>query len=66
MKKLLLKNKYKKLYLQIQNYKGYDCGHSMMLNISSDYYNKVKSFNEIADKLSEIDENCPTFRYEMK
>jgi len=65
MSKLILKRKLKNLYLQIQNYKGYDCGHQMMLTISSDYYNLVKSFNDIADKLSKIDKDCPKFRFEL-
>ncbi len=69
MKKWILKNRlkkrYKKLYLQIQNYDDYNCGHKMMLYASSDYYNLVESFNEVADKLSEIDKDCPTFRYKL-
>jgi len=65
MSKLILKRKLKNLYLQIQNYKGYDYGHQMMLTISSDYYNLVKSFNDIADKLSKIDKDCPKFRFEL-
>jgi len=65
MSKLLLKRKCKNLYLQIQNYKGYDCGHQMMLTISSDYYNLVKSFNDVADKLAKIDKDCPKFRFEL-
>ena len=65
MSKLILKTKYKNLYLQIQNYEGYDCGHKLMLTISSDYYRLVKSFNEVADKLSKIDKYCPKFRFEL-
>jgi hypothetical protein len=65
MSKPILKRKYKNLYLQIQNYEGYDCGHQMMLTISSDYYRLVKSFNEVADKLSKIDKDCPEFRFEL-
>lgn len=65
MSKLILKRKYKNLYLRIQNYKGYDCGHKMMLTISSDYCRLVKSFNDVADKLSKIDKDCPKFRFEL-
>ena len=65
MSKPILKRKYKNLYLQIQNYEGYDCGHKLMLTISSDYYRLVKSFNKVADKLSKIDKDCPKFRFEL-
>ena len=65
MSEAILKKKLKNLYLQIQNYKGYDCGHNMMLTISSDYYNLVKSFNDVADRLSKIDEDCPSFRFQL-
>jgi len=65
MSKLILKRKYKNLYLKIQNYKGYNCGHNMMLTISSDYYRLVKSFNDIADKLSKMDKDLPEFRFEL-
>jgi hypothetical protein len=37
----------------------------MMLTISSDYYNLVKSFNDVADKLFKIDKDCPKFRFEL-
>ena len=65
MRKAILKTKYRNLYAKIQNYKGYDCGHNMMLTISSDYYNLVKSFNDVADKLSKMDNDCPSFRFEL-
>ena len=63
--KKILKREYKNLYVKIQNYKAYDCGHKLMLTISSDYYRLVKSFNEVADKLSKIDKDCPKFRFEL-
>ena len=66
MSKLILKTKYKNLYLQIQNYKAYDCGHKLMLTISSDYYRLVKSFNDVADKLSKMDKDLPEFRFELE
>ena len=65
MIKKILKNRYKNLYVKIQNYKGYSCGHKMMLNVSSEYYNLVKSFNDVADKLSKMDKDCPKFRFEL-
>ena len=65
MSKPILKREYKNLYLQIQNYEGYDCGHQMMLTISSDYYRLVKSFNDVADKLAQIDKDLPEFRFEL-
>ena len=66
MKKAILKSKYKRLYLKVKTgFKDYSCGHKMLLNISSDYYNTCKEFNDVADKLSKIDENLPKFRYEL-
>ena len=66
MSKPMLKRKYKNLYIEIQNYKGYDCGHKLMLTISSDYYRLVKSFNDVADKLSKMDKDLPEFRFELE
>jgi hypothetical protein len=63
--KKVLKYRYKKLYLKILNFEGYDCGHTMMCTLSSEYYNLSVSFNRVADKLSKIDKNCPSFRYEV-
>ena len=66
LKKAVLKSKYKKLYLKIKtDFNDYNCGHKMLLNISSDYYNTCKEFNNTADKLSKIDINVPKFRYEL-
>ncbi len=65
MNKRILKRRYKELYLDIQNYKGHNCGHKMMMTVSSEYYNLVRSFNETADELSKIDKDCPKFRFEI-
>ena len=65
MKKELLKYQLKSIYIDIQKF-DYNCGHQMMCNISSDYYNLCKRFNETADKLSKVDSNCPLIRYELK
>ena len=66
MIKAILKSKYKKLYLKAKTgFEDYSCGHEMLLNISSDYYNTCKEFNETAEKLSKIDNNLPKFRYEL-
>ena len=64
MRKAFLKNRLKIIYLDIQKF-DYGCGHQMLCNISSDYYNLCKRFNETADELSKIDENCPSMRYKL-
>jgi hypothetical protein len=46
-------------------FEDYNCGHKMLLGISSKYYRYCKRFNGISDKLSEIDEDCPKFRYDL-
>ena len=64
--KVILKWKYKRLYLKAKTgFKYYNCGHKILLNISSDYYNNCKEFNKIADKLFKIDKECPAFRFEL-
>ena len=66
MKKAFLKWRIKRLYLKTKyGFDGYNCGHQMLLGISSDYYNACKKFNETAEKLSKIDSTCPKFRYEL-
>ncbi len=66
MRKLFLKWKLKRLYLKTKlGFEGYNCGHKMLLCVSSDYYNACETFNETADKLSKIDSECPKFRYEL-
>jgi hypothetical protein len=64
--KKYLKAKYKKVYVKIKyGYESYNCGHKMLLNISSDYYSNCKKFNSIADKLSKIDVETPSFRFKI-
>ena len=66
MKEELLRRKMKKVYKKIKfEFEDYNCGHNMLLNISSKYYNYCVKFNRIADKLSKTDSNCPDFRYEL-
>lgn len=63
----LVKSKYKRLYLKAKTgFKDYNCGHKMLLNISADYYNTCREFNETAGELSELDSKCPKFRYELE
>ena len=50
----------------MNNFQDYDCGHRLLLTISSDYYNCCKEFNEVADELSELDPNCPKHRYKLE
>ena len=66
MKKIYLKWKYKRLYLKILNYGGYDCGNSLQMHLDSRFYNLLEKFNKTADALSEIDPECPTFRYDVR
>ena len=66
MKKIFLKWALKKIYLKtIYVFDSYDCGHKLLLHISSEYYNACKKFNETADKLSKIDNSCPKFRFDL-
>lgn len=66
MKKAYLKWKLKRLYLKTkQEFQEYNCGHKMLLSISSKYYGLCVKFNETADNLSKLDKNCPRFRYEL-
>lgn len=65
-KKSRLKRKYKKVYLKAKHgFENYDCGHQMLLGLSSEYYNTCKEFNELADSLSKIDDECPKFRFSL-
>ena len=64
MKKVFLKWRYRRLYLRIQRYDMYDCGHAIQMQIDMRYYHLIVTFNYVADKLSEIDPDCPTFRFE--
>jgi len=63
MKKFLLKWKLKRLYIRIQEYPMYNCGHSMQMNIDNTYFNLVQRYNKTADRLFLIDPKCPKFRY---
>ena len=66
MKKAYLKWKLKRTYLKTKyGFQDYDCGHKMLLGISSKYYDLCVKFNETADKLSKIDDTCPAFRYDL-
>lgn len=66
MIKAFLKWRLKRLYLKTKyGFDGYNCGHKMLLGISSEYYNTCKRFNQTADKLSKLDKSCPTFRYDL-
>ena len=65
MKKRFLKWRYRRLHLKIKNYKGYNCGHSMQMQIDMRYYHLIVTFNYIADKLAKIDPECPKFRYSL-
>ena len=60
-----LKHRLKSLYIKIETFDEYDCGHKLKLTLSSYYYNLCSSFNKVAEKLSKIDENCPSFRYDL-
>jgi len=63
--KLILKSKLKRLYIRIQTYDNYNCGHAMQLMVDTSYFNLCKKFNKVADKLSKIDKDCPSFRYNL-
>ena len=66
MTQIYLKWKLKRLYLKIKyGFEDYDCGHKILLDISSRYYDLCVRFNETANKLSQLDKNCPKFRYEL-
>ncbi len=66
MRKAFLKWRLKRLYKKSKyGFDSYTCGHQMLLSISSEYYNTCKKFNMVADKLSKIDSNCPSFRYDL-
>ena len=66
MRKAFLKCRLKSLYKKTKYvFESYSCGHKMLLGISSEYYNTCKKFNSVADKLSKIDSNCPSFRYDL-
>jgi hypothetical protein len=66
MKKAYLKWKFKRLYLKTKyGFEDYNCGHKVLLGISSRYYDCCKRFNETAERLSKIDEGCPKFRYDL-
>lgn len=67
MKTMYLKWKLKKLYLKINyDFQEYNCGHKMLLTISSNYYDLCEKFNRLADRLSKLDDACPKFRYDLK
>jgi len=53
---------YESIYYKFEDY---DCGHTLLLAISSDYLKLCVKFNRIADKLSKIDPKCPTYRYKL-
>ena len=66
MRKAFLKWRFKRLYKKSKyGFDSYNCGHQMLLGISPEYYNTCKKFNFVADKLAEIDSNCPSFRYDL-
>jgi hypothetical protein len=66
MKKWYLKKQYRKLYLKARDgFEDYSCGHKLLLTLSSQYYNTCLKFNEVADKLSKIDNDTPKFRFEL-
>ena len=65
MKKYFLKRKLKQLYIKIQTFDGYSCGHSLMLSISSEYFGLCESYNKTADKLILLDPSCPKFRFKI-
>jgi hypothetical protein len=66
LKKEILKAKMKKAYLKAINFdNGASCGHNLLIQMSSEYYNRCKKFNELADKLSLLDSECPKFRFKL-
>lgn len=65
-KVLALKAKLKRTYLSIRKKEGsYSCGTTLMNYISAEITELKTLFNQTADKLSEIDPECPKFRYEL-
>ena len=64
MEKSFLKARLKRIYKKIvYDFQDYDCGHTLLCNMSSEYYNLTVEFNKVADKLSKLDSTCPKFRY---
>ena len=60
--KLRLKSTYKTI---INITDDYDCGHHMLLIVSSTYFNRCTTYNKLADKLKQYDNNVPSFRYNL-
>ena len=55
----------KRLYIKVQEYEMYDCGHKMQLCLDSHYFSLCEKFNLIQEKLSKLDDKCPNFKFEL-
>lgn len=63
----LLRRKLKATYKAIQyGFTDYNCGHSMLLAVSSRYVYLCSRFNNLADKLEQLGEPVPKHRYNLK
>ena len=58
-----LKQRYKWAYHAVIMHKGYNCGHMLSLEVDQDYYAKCLRFDKLAEKLQQLDPNCPKFKF---
>lgn len=64
MKKIYLKWMLKRYYKRVNNIsEEYDCGHNLMLTISTRYHKACTQVNNTLDRLAKIDNTAPKFRF---